>query len=85
MDVMAVTQQVASTNTQLRYRLPKVFGSLFCKCGSHSAVDNTKCFFNCFFLLYFPPQRSERSETQEDEKNLEPRLRGTKVVGETQT
>lgn len=53
-----VSLQVASTNTQasntqLRCLLPKVFGSLFCKCGSHSAVDNTECFW-CLFLFRFP-------------------------------
>lgn len=46
------------SNTQLRRRLPTVFGSLFCKCGSHSAVDNTEFYrFSivfCFFFIFSP-------------------------------
>lgn len=38
------------SNTQLRRRLPTVFGSLFCKCGSHSAVDNTELYR--FFIVF---------------------------------
>lgn len=45
-----------TSQTQLRRRLPTIFGSLFCKCGSHSAVDNTELyrFFIVFFFIFSP-------------------------------
>lgn len=35
----------------------KVFGSLFCKCGSHSAVDNTEC---CYLIFPVDASRGQR-------------------------
>lgn len=82
-----VSLQVASTNTQasntqLRCCLPKVFGSLFYKCGSHSAVDNTGCLFR-------PPLDALSTKKQEarggsgkqnsDTWGGEARLRGCRV------
>lgn len=40
--------------THNRDSRPKVFGSLFCTCGSHSAVDNSQLFF-LLFSFHFPP------------------------------
>lgn len=68
-----VSLQVASTNTQasntqLQCRLPKVFGSLFCECDSHSPVDNTEC---CFRFI-FPADAKKR---ERPEKNMVTKLK----------
>lgn len=80
MDVMAVSQQVGSTNTQLRYRLPKVFGSLFCKCGSHSAVDNTECFLivsSCYIFPLNARSVKKRKRPREESGTSPPRDEGS--------